>query len=536
MRFLSIVLPVLIAATAAARTSPPDTLDIYGGPGTLEGKFQTATGEPDSQGWIGVDETAIATPHYWSIATYNAANLDPGVPDNRAWWCGLDFPSCGDPDLPGGYGNSWNTALRTTRQVNPSLAATVTLHGVVNVDLEPGYDFLLVEAMTAGGEVTLLTLDGHYAGEVLDLSHTWQPGDYVGEAGNEVVLRLHVTSDVGWSDEDCSYPTAGALQADNLQLVIEQPGLPVDIGPVETCEPGETTYWEPVPVMTGAGNFAQLWTGLDDMDPDQDNHSPQWAFLDDGLVVPGVGPTYCWVKCYGPDSLVVNHDHYTDPGLGNSILSPPIALPDDWTGTLHLSYDAYIDPALCFPVCVTWGMLATDDPAGLVGWSETWDGLLYYRDGTYGRYEFPVPDDMVPPTSRHVRIKLQARHTGMMCWGPMDSPAPYLDNVRLQMGPKIVSDVPEAPPDFTATAAPNPFNPAVVIRWNLPRAGDMAVRIHDARGRLVRVLRSGPVSEGAGNVTWRGRNNTGQSVAAGVYFCRLQTATGSRILKLTLLK
>ncbi|MCK9997165.1 MAG: hypothetical protein KAH56_12900, partial [Candidatus Krumholzibacteria bacterium] len=28
-----------------------DTTDIYGGPGTLEGTFQTAEGLPDQQGW-----------------------------------------------------------------------------------------------------------------------------------------------------------------------------------------------------------------------------------------------------------------------------------------------------------------------------------------------------------------------------------------------------------------------------------------------------------------------------------------------------
>ena len=70
--------------------------------------------------------------------------------------------------------------------------------------------------------------------------------------------------------------------------------------------------------------------------------------------------THCWTKCYGPDSLVVNHDSRVPTSFANSILSPPIALPEDWDGMLRLAYDAYIDPAECFAVMVTWGMLATE--------------------------------------------------------------------------------------------------------------------------------------------------------------------------------
>jgi len=100
----------------------------------------------------------------------------------------------------------------------------------------------------------------------------------------------------------------------------------------------------------------------------------------------------------------------------------------------------------------------------------------------------------------------------------------------------VVSGVPEAP-GFTASAAPNPFNPAVVVRWNLPAASDdLTVRIHDARGRLVRRLRSGRAPAGPGQLTWRGRDEAGQQAAAGVYFCRLASGDVARTLKLTLLK
>ena len=534
MRFLPSLCIVLIAATAAAQTSPPDTLDIYGGPGTLEGKFQTATGDADPQGWVGVDDTA-APPgiEYWSISTIGAANLDPGVPDNHAWWCGQEIPACTPEDSAWGYGNNWNYALGTARTVDPTRQASITLTGIVNVDLEPGYDFFLVEAVTASGPVTLLTLDALTSAYALNETFTWPPGNFVGDAGDELQIQLRVTSDGGWSDEDCSYPSTGAVQADNLQLAVSQPGLPTDPGSVETCEPGDPVTWAPIATMNGVGNFAQLWTGLDDMDPDQDNHSPQWAFINDGIIVPELDPSLCWDKCYGPDSLSV---YYGDGSLRSAILSPPIALPDDWSGNLQLAFDGYHDAADCYPVHLTWAMHATDDPAGEEGWVETWDDFIYYGGGpAYLRWEFPIDQDMVPPDTRYVRIKLRAYHIQVWCWGPQDSPAPYLDNVRLQLVPTRISGVPAFAP-FTASASPNPFNPAVVVRWTLPRDGDLTVRIHDARGRLVRQLHSGPAREGSGQVTWRGRDDAGHQVATGIYFCRLESATGSRTLKLTLLK
>ena len=539
MRYVATIILLLLtvattAQTTTLRTAPGDTLDLYGGPGTLEGKFQTATGDPDPQGWVGVDDSAPPpAAEFWRISTNGAANLDPGVPGNHAWWCGQDLPACSPSDSAWGYGNNWNVALGTSRTVDPDRQTDITLTGMLNVDLEPGYDMCLVEAMTAAGAVTLLTLDGIQTAHSLNETFTWQPGDYPGDAADEIQVRLRVTSDGGWSDEDCSHPTAGALQADNLQLALSQPGLPPDPGPVETCEPGDPVTWTPVTVATGVGNFAQLWTDLDDMDPDQDNHSPQWAFINDGLIVPGLDPSRCWTKCYGPDSLSV---YFGDGSLRSAILSPAIALPENWSGSLRLAFDAYQDPAECYPVYLTWAMLTTTDPAGEVGWVENrYDFMLGGAGPEYRRWELVADQQMVPPDSRHVRIKLQAHHIGIWCWGPQDSPAPYLDNVHLQLGPLAVSDVPDLA-EFTVSAAPNPFNPTVVIRWNLPRDDEVAIKIHDARGRLVRQLRSGPASAGPGQVTWRGRDDAGQGVATGVYFCRVESAVGVRMIKVTLLK
>lgn len=65
-------------------------------------------------------------------------------------------------------------------------------------------------------------------------------------------------------------------------------------------------------------------------------------------------------------------------------------------------------------------------------------------------------------------------------------------------------------------ARPNPFTRSTVLR--LPGAtDDIAIRIHDASGRLVRTLQTT-----RGSAIWDGRDESGYVLANGVYFCRMR--------------
>jgi len=59
----------------------PDTIAIYGGPGTPEGKFEDALGQPDWQGWTSVDRTDDGTDKAGDFTkiTSGLADLDPCV-------------------------------------------------------------------------------------------------------------------------------------------------------------------------------------------------------------------------------------------------------------------------------------------------------------------------------------------------------------------------------------------------------------------------------------------------------------------------
>jgi len=85
-------------------------------------------------------------------------------------------------------------------------------------------------------------------------------------------------------------------------------------------------------------------------------------------------------------------------------------------------------------------------------------------------------------------------------------------------------------------AYPNPFNPATTIRFFVPEAGTVSLRIYDVAGRLVQRLVSGPTPAGEHAVEWDGRSANGNAVSAGVYFARLEWGGETQMKKIVLLK
>lgn len=95
----------------------------------------------------------------------------------------------------------------------------------------------------------------------------------------------------------------------------------------------------------------------------------------------------------------------------------------------------------------------------------------------------------------------------------------------------------ETPPlRLSLEAAPNPFNPTTTLRYALPNAGVVSIRIYDASGRLVRTLALAHHAAGRYQETWDGRNDAGRRVDSGAYFCRLESSGGAVNRKLLLLR
>jgi lysophospholipase L1-like esterase len=68
---------------------------------------------------------------------------------------------------------------------------------------------------------------------------------------------------------------------------------------------------------------------------------------------------------------------------------------------------------------------------------------------------------------------------------------------------------------------PNPFNPETKIRFQLPGAGQVVLKIYDLLGREVRTLVDDRKGAGYHVVQWDARDNFGQQVSSGVYYYQI---------------
>lgn len=87
------------------------------------------------------------------------------------------------------------------------------------------------------------------------------------------------------------------------------------------------------------------------------------------------------------------------------------------------------------------------------------------------------------------------------------------------------------PAEFQLGAAPNPFNPATRITWQLAQAGPVRLALYDLQGRLLRVLHDGPLAAGS-----HVRVFDGSGLASGSYLLNLVTPAGRQSARITLLK
>jgi hypothetical protein len=83
---------------------------------------------------------------------------------------------------------------------------------------------------------------------------------------------------------------------------------------------------------------------------------------------------------------------------------------------------------------------------------------------------------------------------------------------------------------------PNPFNPMCTIRYEIPKAGRVSLRIFDVSGSLVRTLVDAWREPGAYSEVWDGRGDAGKALPSGVYFYRLEAGDFVATRKMVLLR
>lgn len=83
---------------------------------------------------------------------------------------------------------------------------------------------------------------------------------------------------------------------------------------------------------------------------------------------------------------------------------------------------------------------------------------------------------------------------------------------------------------------PNPFNPGTEIPFTILEAANVELTVYDLQGRQVSILVEQYYAAGQYVASWNGRDDSGNSVPAGMYLCQLQAGSSLERIKMILLK
>lgn len=95
----------------------------------------------------------------------------------------------------------------------------------------------------------------------------------------------------------------------------------------------------------------------------------------------------------------------------------------------------------------------------------------------------------------------------------------------------------QVPKEFTVSQNyPNPFNPSTVISYSVPISSLVSIRVFNLLGQEVKTLINTERQAGYYTVQWNGDNNSGRTVASGMYIYRVEAGQYVKTMKMMLLK
>lgn len=194
------------------------------------------------------------------------------------------------------------------------------------------------------------------------------------------------------------------------------------------------------------------------------------------------------------------------------------------------------------------------------------DGIFHdfsfsYDDGSHGIYRVGYPDGVNPSAGGIVCLKYNSQYNaGIQYSGIIGSQQTRIVNlgipfetiypelIRIQVMTRILSFLsatteiitdntnpyilPEHP--ILYQNYPNPFNQSSIIKFLLPKDEKISLKIFNLLGKVVKTFYQDEYFlKGHYQVEWTGISDSGESVASGVYFCRLEIddiITSKRIL------
>ena len=76
----------------------------------------------------------------------------------------------------------------------------------------------------------------------------------------------------------------------------------------------------------------------------------------------------------------------------------------------------------------------------------------------------------------------------------------------------------------------------MTLKYSLLSAGTLSAKLYTLDGMLVKTLYDGPVPSGSGAVDWTGVNESGNTVASGLYLLRVKAPGIDKTAKVVVLR
>lgn len=181
-------------------------------------------------------------------------------------------------------------------------------------------------------------------------------------------------------------------------------------------------------------------------------------------------------------------------------------------------------------------------------WTQDGDTISLHaqRIDAEGKYLWPE-DAVVTSRERNSNYKVASDGHGgaICCWyetqpefGVYAQQINYLGQLGKVITTPVGGQIDPSMPRKTQLfyAYPNPFNSETMIKFHLPRANHVQLKIYNLSGKEVITLLDKQIKAGDEQVKWNGRDQNGDNISSGLYFIRLKSDESVATQKVLLIR